>query len=197
MKCKLKSDVQRTEGRQGCGRSWGSWDCLPACLPGKGLPVQLDPTLHPVGLSFGSGDAASSVQVLPTLGPASSTGGLCWGDVGVRWPHWPYSCRVPCAAAAGEPRRELLEQRAPGHSPVSHWAMLCHRPATALGTVRAARRGPRGCFPALPSTPKHLYLDSPQKGILQEHPGLAPAPKELTDRHRLGRTGGGQTRQGG
>lgn len=88
-----------------------------ACLPGNRVSAQLDPTLYPPGLSFGSGGAASPVQVIPILGPASSTGGLCWKDTGGKYPPQPRNCRVPSASAAGEPRRELLEQRASGHSP--------------------------------------------------------------------------------
>lgn len=87
------------------------------CLPGNKVSAQLDPTLYPPGLSFGSGGAASPVQVIPMLGPANSTGGLCWKYMGGEMVPQPRSCRVPSASAAGEPRRELLEQRASGHSP--------------------------------------------------------------------------------
>lgn len=52
------------------------------CLPGNKVSAQLDPTLYPPGLSFGSGGAASPVQVIPMLGPASSTGGLRWKYMG-------------------------------------------------------------------------------------------------------------------
>lgn len=87
------------------------------CLLGNKVSAQLDPTLYPPGLSFGSGGAASPVQVIPMLGPASSTGGLRWKYMGGEMAPQPRSCRVPSASAAGEPRRELLEQRASGHSP--------------------------------------------------------------------------------
>lgn len=32
------------------------------------------------------------------------------------------------------------------------------------------------------------YFLSPQRGVQREHPRSAPVPKELMDRHRLGRT---------
>lgn len=88
-----------------------------ACLPGNKVSAQLDPTLYPPGLSFGSGGAASPMQVIPMLGPASSTRGFCWKYMGGEMAPQPWSCTVPSASAAGEPRRELLEQRASGHSP--------------------------------------------------------------------------------
>lgn len=53
-----------------------------ACLPGNKVSAQLDPTLYPPDLSFGSGGAASPMQVIPMLGPASSTRGLYWKYMG-------------------------------------------------------------------------------------------------------------------
>lgn len=76
------------------------------CLAGKELP---DPTFYPQGLSFGGGAAASPLQPLPTLGPANSTGWFCWGHIEGRWSPQPWSCGVPGAYGAGEPKRELLE----------------------------------------------------------------------------------------
>lgn len=86
---------------------------------------------------------------------------------------------VPGACAAREPRTELLKQRAPGHSSVPCWAILRHGPANAwTPSTQHVDGGPGGCSPSLPNTPKHLYLVFLQRGVLQEHPRLAPVPKE-------------------
>lgn len=152
-----------------------------ACLPGNKVSAQLDPTLYPPDLSFGSGGAASPVQVIPMLGPASSTGVLCWKYmVGGEWP--------PSPGAAGSPVLLLL-----GSQGGSCWnkgllgtvliprAMLWHGPTTTLSSQYVLLSCPE-------QTALSTYILSPQRGVQREHPRSAPVPKELMDRHRLGRT---------
>lgn len=153
-----------------------------ACLPGNKVSAQLDPTLYPPGLGFGSGGAASPMQVIPMLGPASSTRGLCWKYmVGGKWP--------PSPGAAGSPVLLLL-----GSQGGSCWnkgllgtvliprAMLWHGPTTTLSSQYV------GLLSCPEQTALSTYTLSPQRGVQREHPGSAPVPKELMDRHRLGRT---------
>lgn len=83
-----------------------------------------------------------------------------------------------------------MKRRTPGHSSVSLPGNAGEQTCNCVGTMHPACGGPGGCSPSPPNTPKHLHLVSPQRGVLQEHPGLAPVPKELTDRHGLGRTEG-------
>lgn len=151
------------------------------CLPGNKVSAQLDPTLYPPGLSFGSGGAASPVQVIPMLGPANSTGGLCWKYMGGRM--------APSPGAAGSPVLLLL-----GSQGGSCWnkgllgtvliprAMLWHRPTTTLSSQYV------GLLSCPEQTALSTYILSPQRGVQREHPKSAPVPKELMDRHRLGRT---------
>lgn len=115
------------------------------------------------------------------LGPASSTGGLCWKYMGVEWP--------PSSGAAGSPVLLLL-----GSQGGSCWnkgllgtvliprAMLWHGPTTTLSSQYV------GLLSCPEQTALSTYILSPQRGVQREHPGSAPVPKELMDRHRLGRT---------
>lgn len=151
-------------------------------LPRNKVSAQLDPTLYPPSLSFGSRGAASPVQVIPMLGPASSNGGLCWKYMGgEKWP--------PSPGAAGSPVLLLL-----GSQGGSCWykgllgtvliprAMLWHRPTTTLSSQYV------GLLSCPEQTALSTYILSPQRGVQREHPESAPVPKELMDRHRLGRT---------
>lgn len=146
------------------------------------MSAQLDPTLYPPGLSFGSGGAASPVQLIPMLGPASSTRGtLLEVHGGRKWP--------PSPGAAGSPVLLLL-----GSQGGSCWnkgllgtvliprAMLWHGPTTTLSSQYV------GLLSGPEQTALSTYILSPQRGVQREHPRSAPVPKEMMDRHRLGRT---------
>lgn len=61
-------------------------------------------------------------------------------------------------------------------------AMLWHGPTTTLSSQYV------GLLSCPEQTALSTYTLSPQRGVQREHPGSAPVPKELMDRHRLGRT---------
>lgn len=158
------------KGQKGVRGKGGAGGLGAACL-GEGCPHSRTQPSIPWGLSFGGGGAASPAQVLPTLGPASSTGEFCWEGCGGQVAPQPWSCGVPGACAAGEPRRELLERRARGHSPVPHWAMPGHGPATARA-LSAQRMGVPGAAPLSCQTPLSTYTSSPHKnGYCGNTPG--------------------------
>lgn len=165
----------------GAREETGVWG-LPACLPGKGLPAQPDPKLHPLGLGFGSFPCAGPLHP----GSSKQHKGSLLGRYGGWVAHQPRSCRAWCLCcweaeegAAGA--KGTWEQTCSSLGNGGAWT------CSYTGTVRPAREGPRDCSPAPPNTPKHLHLIFPQRGGLQEHPEPAPVTKEPMDRHRLGR----------
>lgn len=175
--CKGQKGVR---GKGGAGGAGG-------CLPGRGLPAQPDPTLHPLGPELWWWRCRFPCPGPPHPGPSKQhwrvlLGGM-WGAGGPPalelWGPWCLCCWGAEEGAAGA--------KGSGAQPCSPLGNAGARTCNRTGTVRPAHGGPRGCSPVLPNTPKHLHLVSPQKRVLREHPGLAPVPKEPMDRHGLAR----------
>lgn len=122
--------------------------------------------------------------------------GIIVGEYGGQVSPQQKSYEIPGAYAAREPRREPIKQRAPGHSSAPCRAILGHRPEIAwTPTTQHVDGDPGGCSPSLQNTPKHVYIISLQRVVLQEHPRPAPVLKE--PRERDGGETEGRGRDGG